>query len=55
MSPVARFEGAEETVFAARNAGAVLIFCTAPHCLPLAELEGKAKMGRSVTAPMNNE
>ena len=38
---VARFEGAEKTVAASRNVGALLNFRTHPICLPLAELEGK--------------
>ena len=38
---VARFEGAEETIFASRCVSAVLSFAAPPFCLPLAELEGK--------------
>ena len=38
---VARFEGAEETIFASRCVSAVLSFAAHPFCLPLAELEGK--------------
>ena len=54
LSLVARFEGAEETVCASRNASALLNFAPHPIVFPLKLRRGRQK-GRFVTAPMNNE